>query len=176
MWCWTYNLQIKCWSFVRNELLSYFLVAELWVSWNQDPNWTNSPHSSLGLATLPEQQIHSIPSAASGQAVEILYLMRRGPMMIHQCGRGTGADSSPRMPSWRGKSGQSWTCRVVSGRQLCCYLCCLWSCCRVRFFGFLFVWVFFYPCRNKHVKTTGFSFARNCTQRDNTNHVWFSQD
>lgn len=58
--------------------------------------------------------------AVSGQAIEILYVMRRGPM-IHQCDHGTGAGSRehPWMPSWGGKSGDS-----LGWAELCQVDCC----------------------------------------------------
>lgn len=113
--------------------MSYILGAEFCVYYNQDPKWTNPPHSSLGLPNLSKEQIYSILRAASGQAIEILHIMRRDSM-IHQCSHGTGAGSreqSLEALEGRMKWRQSWTCRVVSGKLLNCCLCCLWSCGRI---------------------------------------------
>lgn len=113
--------------------MSYSLVAEFCVHYNQDPKWTNSPLSSLGLDTLSKEHIYSILRAASGQSIEILHIMIRDSM-IHQCSHRTVAGSREQSLDalmgrikWR----QSWTCRVVSAKLLNCCLCCLWSCGRV---------------------------------------------
>lgn len=113
--------------------MSYFFGAEFCVHCNQDAKWTNPPHFSLRLGTLCKEQIYSILRAASGQAIEILHIMRRDSM-IHRSSHRTGAGSREQSldalmgrMKWR----QSWTCRVVSGKLLNCCLCCLWSCGRV---------------------------------------------
>ena len=86
------------------------------------------------------------------------------------------AESSPWMPSWGEKSRDSLGCAELCQVDRCAATFA--ACGHVAGFDFLFFCLFgvFYPCRNKHVKTTWFSFAHNCSQRDNTNHVWFRQD